>query len=179
MFITKATKTRRVLGSKIALVSALSLSLAAGSAALAAPAQAADTLAPAASAQDSSLSVKGHITAATPYPAGFWGGKRLVAYKGKVFFPSGGHLVQVKQERWERDKWPDHDDYLGTSYFTKHFHNGGWFNFDSTHPLKQTDFGYGDKTEEVYQRVSYRVYKNGHWSHWSTWVYSGTASIHR
>lgn len=180
MFITKATKTHRVLGSRIALVSALSLSLAAGSAALAAPAQAAGSLAPAAaSAQDWSSFVKGHITAATPHKAGFWGGHVQVAYPGKVFFASGGHWVQVKQERWERDKWPDHDDYLGTSYFSKYFHNGGWFHFNSTHPLKRTDFGHGDKTEEVYQRVSYRVYKNGHWSHWSNWVYSGTASIHR
>ena len=64
--------------------------------------------------------------------------------------------MQVKQDRWERDHRPDKDDYLGTSYFTKYFHNGGTFAFNSTHPLKRTDFGYGDKTEEVYQKVSYR-----------------------
>ena len=175
MSITTATKKHRVLRSKIALVSAISLSLAAGSAALAAPAQAAESVTHATSAQSSPLFVSAHITADTPHKG--WGA--WVAYSGKVFFPSGGHRVQVKQERWERDHWPDKDDYLGTSYFNKYFHNGGWFNFKSTHPLKWTDFGYGDRTEEVYHKVSYRVYKNGHWSPWSKWVYSGTASIHR
>ena len=179
MFITKATKTHRALGSKIALVSAVTLSLAAGSAALGAPAQATGSLAPAALAQDSSLFVIGHITAKTPHAVGVSAGKRLVAYPGKVFFASGGHWVQVKQERWENDQWPDSDDYLGTSYFRKYFHNGGTYNFVSTHTLKRTDFGFGDRTEEVYQRVSYRVYKNGHWSPWSKWAYSGTANILR
>ncbi|GAA1259365.1 hypothetical protein [Arthrobacter pascens] len=179
MSITTASKKNRVLRSKIALVSAISLSLAAGSAALAAPAQAADSVTHATSAQSSPLFASAHITADTPYFAGFGAGwKRLVAYPGKVYYPSSG-WVQVKQERWERDHWPDQNDYLGTSYFSKYFHSGGTFTFKSTYPLQRTDFGYGDKTEEVYHRLSYRVYKNGYWSPWSKWVYSDTASIYR
>lgn len=176
MSITTATKTHPALMSKIALVSAISLSLAAGSAALAAPAQAADSVAPVTLEQTSTLFVSEYIRADTPRGFGAdW--KHLVAYPGKVHYPSSG-LVQVKQERWERDHGWDKDDYLGTSHFSKYFHKGGTFTFKSTHPLKQTDFGY-DKSEEVYHKVSYRVYKNGHWSPWSKWVYSGIASIYR
>jgi hypothetical protein len=177
--ITKATKTHRGLRSKAALISAISLSLAAGSAALAVPAQATATVAPAASVQPSSLFVLGHIKAEKPRVVGIVHGTKLVAYEGKVVYPSHG-LVQVKQERWERDQWPDKDDYLGTSYFSKRFNNhGGTLNFREVKPLKRTDFRPGDKTEEVYQRVAYRVFKNGHWSAWSKWVYSDTAHIHR
>ena len=179
MFVTKVLKTHRVLGSKIALVSAVSLSLAAGAAAAATPAQAASAEPTSISAQASSLIITGHITAYGPYevitPAGW---PKFVAYAGKVYIPSHG-LVQVKQERWERDNWPDRDDSLGTSYFSKFLPYGGTFTFKSTHVLKRTDFGIFDRTEEVYQKVSYRVYKNGHWSPWSTPVYSATANIHR
>lgn len=180
MSITKATKTHRVLRSKVALVSAVSLSLAAGSIALVAPAHAAGSVASAPSAQASSLFVLGEITAQKPHFAGFSAsGKKLVAYPGKVFFPSGGHLVQVKQQRWEYDRSPDAHDYLGTSHFTKFIHNKGTFKFRSIHPLERTDFGYGDKTEEVYHKVSFRVFKHGHWSAWSKWEYTGYASIPR
>ncbi|MBT2548149.1 hypothetical protein [Arthrobacter sp. ISL-65] len=179
MFVTKAMKTHRVLGSKIALVSAVSLSLAAGAAAVAAPAQAAGTERPSISSQASSLFITGRITADKPYEAGSpASGPKSVAYAGRVFIPSRG-LVQVKQERWERDQWPDRDDYLGTSYFSKYLPYGGTFTFKGTHVLKRTDFGFWDRTEEVYQKVSYRVYKNGHWSPWSSSVYSSTAIILR
>ena len=179
MSITKATKTHRGLRSKAALISAISLSLAAGSAALAVPAQATDSVAPAASVQPSSLFVLGHITAHKPHFVGFTHeGKKLVAYPGKVFYPSSG-FVQVKQERWEKDQWPDKDDYLGTSIFSKHFNHGGTFHFREIKPLTRTDFRPGDKVEEVYHRVSYRVFKNGHWSSWSKWEYSDVAHIHR
>lgn len=178
MFITKATKTHRGLRSKAVLISAISLSLAAGSAALAVPAQAGSPVAPAASVQPSSLFVSAHLTAYKPYVAGISHGRKLVAYPGKVFYPSSG-FVQVKQERWEKDQWPDKDDHLGTSYFTKRFQNGGTFHFREIKPLTRTDFGFGDRTEEVYHRVSYRVFKNGHWSSWSKWEYSHVAHIHR
>jgi hypothetical protein len=170
VFITKATKTHRTLRSKIALVSAVSLSLAAGSAALAAPAHAAGSVPPTASAQASSLFVTGQVTFQKPYIAGFSAsGKKLVAYSGKVVFPFGGHLVQVRHELWEDDRWPNMDDLLGKSYFSKYVQNDGTFKFKSIHPLIRTD---ADGTEEVYQRVSYRVYKHGQWSAWSKWVYS-------
>jgi hypothetical protein len=97
VFIRKATKTTQVLGSKIALVSALSLSLAAGSAALAIPAQAADSMANAASAQASSSFVKGHVTADTPERM-HRHGRTLVAYRGNVHFRHGSSLVEVKQQ---------------------------------------------------------------------------------
>lgn len=64
----------------------------------------------------------------------------------------------------------------GHRIFGKNINNGGTFAFKSTHPLRRTDL---DRTEEVYQRVSYRVYKNGHSSAWSKWVYSDIARIHR
>jgi hypothetical protein len=128
--------------------------------------------------QPSSLFVSAHLTAYKPYVAGISHGRKLVAYPGKVFYPSSG-FVQVKQERWEKDQWPDKDDHLGTSYFTKRFQNGGTFHFREIKPLTRTDFGFGDRTEEVYHRVSYRVFKNGHWSSWSKWEYSHVAHIYR
>lgn len=173
MFIKKATKNHLVLGPKIALVSALSLSLAAGSVALAAPVQAAGYEGHTASAQALPSFVKGHTTAETP-DGWYRHGHTSVAYRGNVYFPHGSFLVEVLQQQWEYDGGLGKDDYLGTSYFGKYINNGGTFAFKSTHPLKRTDW---DGTEEVYQRVSYRVYRNGHWSAWSKWVYSGTAHI--
>ena len=171
MSITKATKTHRTLRSKIALVSAVSLSLAAGSVALAAPAQAAGSVPQTASAQASSLFLTGQVTFQKPYFAGFTAsGTKLLAYPGKVVFPSGGHLVQVRHQLWEDDWWPNTDDFLGARSFTKYVQNDGTFNFKSIYPLIRTE---SDGTEEVYQRVSYRVYKHGQWSAWSKWVYSG------
>ena len=71
MSITTATKTHPALMSKIALVSAISLSLAAGSAALAAPAEAADSVAPAALEQTSTPTVSEYISADTPRFQGY------------------------------------------------------------------------------------------------------------
>lgn len=179
MVIAKTTKIHQSLRSKVALVSAVSLSLVVGSVAVGAPAHATGSLTSAPSAQASSVYVLGDISARKPHVIHLADGTRLVAYPGKVFFPSGGYWVQVKQERWEKDLWPDADDHLGTTVFTRYIQNTGTYKFRSMLPLKKTDFGYGDKTEEVYHKVSYRVFKNGSWSPWSKWVFSPIASIPR
>jgi uncharacterized protein (DUF2147 family) len=81
--------------------------------------------------------------------------------------------IELYDQRWEEDDGPD--DYLGDW--------SGYHYFDHedtrTFHIKRTapDTEHGD--EEVYHRVTYRVYYDGHWSDWKDWKYSRVECVYQ
>jgi hypothetical protein len=149
---TKSHTVRR----KVALLTAIGLGAVAAPFALAAPAQAAGT---------------------TPLRPVFAGhnssGVKLVDYQIQVRCNTDRY-VNITQERWEEDDWPNGDDHLGTSTFSRHLNQySGTVTIHNVRTLVDGEIG----NEEVYQKVSFQEGSNGVWSPYTGWYYSGVTSM--
>jgi hypothetical protein len=147
---------------KLALLLALGLGAAAVPVALAAPAQANTT------------SYGCAVTPLQPVFAGFnSAGVKLVDYRIQVRCYSDRY-VNISQERWEEDDWPNGDDYLGTSYFSRHLNYwSGPVTISNVRTLVNGEIG----NEEVYQKVRWQEGSNGVWSPYSGWKSSAVTSM--
>ncbi|WP_120522375.1 hypothetical protein [Arthrobacter celericrescens] len=86
---------------------------------------------------------------------------------------SGSRSLYIQQERWESDGWPNPDDYLGTSYFSKYLSAGTSTTIHNYRTLVDGEIGY----EEVYQKIRFKVGSGGVWSGWTGWHTSSQLSI--
>jgi hypothetical protein len=151
MSISPTTRTRSA-RAKIALVPALSVSLFAGSVAMAAPAQANDD------------SIRG-CTVKPLKPTderGNW-----VNFRISVTCDGGRRTVHIRQIRYEADR--GRDTRLGDDYFVRHLDRNDHCKIeDSLDQVKQNLDRQG--SEEVYHVVSFAVENgDGDLSHWSDW----------
>lgn len=162
MSMTAGTKKSRPSRAKVALVSAMTLGLAAGGVALAAPAQAAAT------------NYACTVTPLKPVFAGFnSSGTKLVDYQIQVRCYNN-RSVYIEQQRWESDDWPNGDDHLGTSTFSRHLNQySGTVTISNIRTLVDGEIG----NEEVYQKVSFQEGSGGVWSPYTGWYYSGVTSM--
>jgi hypothetical protein len=145
---------------RIALVSAISLGLAAVPLALGVPAQAASN----ACSVTPQKPVYSHDNA---------NGVKVLNYKIKVYC-ARARVLEIYQQRWEDDDWPNDDDHLGTTYWTnQHFAAGESYVYNNYRTLVDGEVG----NEEMYQLVNFREGVDGLWSSWSGWMKSGTLSI--
>ncbi len=109
----------------------------------------------------------------TPIFAGFnTAGTKLINYRVSVTC-TGGRSVEITQERWESDGWPNPDDHLGTSTFNRTFSVTGSTTISNVRTLVDGELG----NEEVYQKVRFRVTSNGVTSPWTGWHSSAQLSI--
>jgi hypothetical protein len=157
-----AKKSRTGRRGKAAMVAALGLGMVAAPFALAAPAQAAGT------------SYACSVTPLRPAFAGFnSSGVKLVDYQIQVHCNTDRY-INITQERWEEDDWPNGDDHLGTSYFSRHLNQySGTVTIHNVRTLVDTEIG----NEELYQKVSFQEGSNGVWSPYTGWHYSGVTSM--
>ena len=158
MSITPTMKTRST-RAKIALVPILSLGLLGGSVAMAAPAQA-------------DQSIRG-CTVKPLKPSderGIW-----VNFKISVKCEDGKRTVHIKQKRYEADR--GRDTFLGDDYFkrdlNRHDRSKTINSFDQVRRNLDRRGG-----EEVYHVISFAVEKdNGRLSDWSDWKKSETLRL--
>ena len=157
-----AKKSRTGRRGKAAMVAALGLGMVAAPFALAAPAQAAGT------------SYACSVTPLRPAFAGFnSSGVKLVDYQIQVHCNTDRY-INITQERWEEDDWPNGDDHLGTSYFSRHLNQySGTVTIHNVRTLVDGEIG----NEEIYQKVSFQEGSNGVWSPYTGWYYSGVTSM--
>ena len=162
MSMTAGTKKSRPSRAKIALVSAMTLGLAAGGVALAAPAQAATT------------NYACQVVPLKPIFAGFnSSGTKLVDYRINVYC-AANRSVYIDQQRWESDDWPNGDDHLGNSAFSRYLGPvNGWHTIHNVRTLTNTEIG----NEEVYHKVRHQEGASGVWSPFTGWTGSGTTSM--
>ncbi|MEK0156299.1 hypothetical protein [Arthrobacter oryzae] len=155
MSITTPTKSR-AFGTRVALISAVSLGLIGGPVALAVPA-------------DASTSLRGcTVNPLKPTDAG----KNLAEFKIRIDC-NGNKTVDVRQKRFEKDRH-GRDDKLGNFEwkkleFDKHDGRVTVSTRDSVHRDKGRD--------RVYQEVSFRVKSGNNWSDWTKWERSDVAVI--
>ena len=81
--------------------------------------------------------------------------------------------VTVHQRRYEDDRAPDADDYLGATVFVRNFGGSGTKTASTLLTLRNTEKG----NEEVYQRVQFQVTSNGVTSPWTSWQNSPLLTI--
>ena len=156
---TKKSHTAR---RKVALLTAIGLGAVAAPFALAAPAQAAGT---------------NYACTVTPLRPVFAGhnsaGVKLVDYQIQVRC-STDRYVNITQQRWEEDDWPNGDDHLGTSTFSRHLNQySGTVTIHNVRTLVDGEIG----NEEIYQKVSFQEGSNGVWSPYTGWYTSGVTSM--
>ncbi|MEV7134041.1 hypothetical protein AB0N24_14235 [Arthrobacter sp. NPDC093128] len=150
------TPTKSPLGTRFALISAVSLGLIGGPVALAVPA-------------DASTSLRGcTVDPLKPTDAG----KNVAEFKIRIHC-NGNKVVDVRQKRFEKDRHGK-DDKLGD--FT--WRNLDFGRHDDHTTVSKKDWIDKDKGKDrVYQEVSFRV-KSGHnWSDWTKWERSDVATI--
>ena len=155
-------KSRPSRRGKAAVVAALGLGMVAAPFALAAPAQAAGT---------------SYACSVTPLKPVFAGhnssGVKLVDYRIQVYCNTDRY-INITQERWEQDDWPNGDDHLGTSYFSRHLNQySGTVTISNVRTLVNGEIG----NEEVYHKVRFQEGSNGVWSPYTGWYYSGVTSM--
>jgi hypothetical protein len=162
MSMTAGTPKSRPSRAKVALVSAMTLGLAAGGVALAAPAQAATTNNPST------------VAPLKPVFAGFnSSGTKLVDYQINVYCNSN-RSVYIEEQRWESDDWPNGDDHLGNSAFSRYLGPAnGWHTIHNVRTLVDTEIG----NEEVYHKVRHQEGAGGVWSPFTGWKSSATTSM--
>jgi hypothetical protein len=162
MFNASPSKTSRPSARKLAMIAALGLGMVAAPFALAAPAQAAGT------------SYACSVTPLKPVFAGFnSSGVKLVDYRIQVRCYSDRY-INITQERWEDDDWPNPDDHLGTSYFSRHLnYASGLVTISNVRTLVNTEIG----NEEVYQKIKWQEGSNGIWSAYTGWRTSASTSM--
>ena len=162
MFKSSVTKKSHPVRRKLALLSVIGLGLASVPVALAAPAQA---------------SVTNYACSVTPLKPVFAGfnssGVKLVDYRIQVRCYSDRY-INITQERWEDDDWPNPDDYLGTSYFSRHLnYASGLVTISNVRTLVNGELG----NEEVYQKTRWQEGSNGIWSAYTGWRSSSSTSM--
>ena len=162
MFNASNTKKSHPVRRKVALLTAIGLGAVAAPFALAAPAQAAGT---------------NYACSVTPLRPVFAGhnsaGVKLVDYRVQVYC-STDRYINITQERWEEDDWPNGDDHLGTSYFSRHLNQySGTVTISNIRTLVDGEIG----NEEVYQKVRFQEGSNGVWSPYTGWYNSGVTSM--
>jgi hypothetical protein len=162
MFKASDNKKSNPLRRKLAVLSVIGLGMASVPVALAAPAQA---------------SVTNYACSVTPLKPIFAGfnssGVKLVDYRIQVRCYSDRY-VNITQERWEEDDWPNGDDHLGTSYFSRHLnYASGYVTISNIRTLVDGDIG----NEEVYQKIRWQEGSNGVWSPYTGWKYSASTSM--
>jgi hypothetical protein len=162
MSMTTGTKKSRPARAKIAVVAAMTLGLAGGSLAMAAPSQAATT------------NYNCTVTPLKPVFAGFnSSGTKLVDYQIQVRC-SSDRYVYIEQQRWESDGWPNGDDHLGNSAFSRHLNAySGTVTIHNVRTLVNTEIG----DEEVYHQVRHQEGTGGVWSPFTGWRNSATTSM--
>ncbi|WP_454699583.1 hypothetical protein [Arthrobacter humicola] len=156
MSITTQTKSRP-LGTRFALISAVSLGLIGGPVALAVPA-------------DAATSLRGcTVDPLKPTDAG----KNVAEFKIRIHC-NGNKVVDVRQKRFEKDR-QGRDDKLGntTEWKRLEFDRG-----DRRITLsKKADIDKDRNKDRVYQEVSFRVKSGNNWSDWTKWERSEVARI--
>jgi hypothetical protein len=162
MSMTTGTKKSRPARAKIAAVAAMTIGLAGGSLAMAAPSQAAAT------------NYACTVVALKPIFAGFnSSGTKLVDYRINVYC-AADRYVYIEQQRWESDGWPNGDDHLGNSAFSRHLNSSnGWHTIHNVRTLVNTEIG----DEEVYHQVRHQEGAGGVWSPFTGWSNSPTTSM--
>ena len=153
---------------RIALVPLLSMSLLAGSAAIAAPAL----------ANDGRHDERHGCSVEPRNPEKLHGKWVDFSIKVKCDDKDAKRTVHIRQLRYEDEKGPRRtDDFLGRSHFIEEFKN----NKDDTRIIHSVDKVRNldhRGSEEVYHVVSFRVQKgNGNWSDWTKWEESNTVKI--
>jgi hypothetical protein len=153
MSITPTIKSRST-RAKIALVPVLSLGLLGGSVAMAAPAQADD-------------SIRG-CTVKPLKPTDERG--RWVNFKISVKCDDGRRTVHIRQKLYEADR--GRDTKFGDDYITRRVNRDDRY-INSRHDVPRNLDRRG--SEEVYHVISFAVeYDNGRLTHWSDWKKSET-----
>lgn len=156
MSITTPTKSRPF-GTRLALVSAVSLGLIGGPVALAVPA-------------DASTSLRGcTVNPLKPTDAG----KNLAEFKIRIDC-NGNKTVDVRQKRFEKDR-NGRDDKLGDTTEWKRLD----FDRHDDHITvsKKANVDKDRGKDRVYQEVSFRVKNGNNWSDWTKWERSDVATI--
>lgn len=85
----------------------------------------------------------------------------------------GQPLLYIQQQRWEDDSWPNGDDYLGGTDFSRYLSAGTSTTIHNYRTLVDGEIGY----EEVYQKVRFKVGSGGVWSGYTGWQNSAILSI--
>jgi hypothetical protein len=166
MSITSPARDRRSIAARLALVSTVSLGLVAGPIAVAAPAMA-----------DYVSNRDCKVKAVKPHPYTHYGHK-YVNFKIRIDCEKD-RKVQVRQQLWEQDYGRDRDDRLDDRRrFEKWVDKDYDVVIDSKHRLRNTE-ARGDRHEEVYHMVSYRVKDGNGWTQWSDWHVSKVVSVRR
>lgn len=116
------------------------------------------------------------VTPLKPVFAGFnSSGVKLLDYKISVTC-SADRTANITQKRYDQD-WPDADDLLGTSTFTRSFgSSGGSTTISNVRTVVDTDPF--DAYEEDYQQVHFSVTSNGVTSPYTSYQSSAVLSIH-
>ncbi|NYD77326.1 hypothetical protein [Arthrobacter cupressi] len=81
--------------------------------------------------------------------------------------------LYIQQQRWEDDSWPNGDDYLGGTDFSRYLSAGTSTTIHNYRTLVDGELGY----EEVYQKVRFKVGSGGVWSGYTGWQNSAVLSI--
>jgi hypothetical protein len=162
MFKASDNKKSSSLRRKLALLSVIGLGMASVPVAFAAPAQA---------------SVTNYACSVTPLKPIFAGhnssGVKLVDYRIQVRCYSDRY-INITQQRWEEDDWPNGDDHLGTSYFSRHLNNAsGYVTISNVRTLVNGEIG----NEEVYHQIQWQEGTGGVWSPYTGWRYSASTSF--
>lgn len=149
------TPTKSPLGTRFALISAVSLGLIGGPVALAVPANAATSL-------------RG-CTVDPLKPTDERNNRADFRIKIDC---NGKKVVEVRQKRFEKDRH-GRDDFLGRSEFKEKFdrHDGRVI----IHSKDRVDKDRGK--DRVYHEVSFRVKTGNNWSDWTKWERSHVATI--
>ena len=113
------------------------------------------------------------VTPSKPFFDGFnTSGVKQVRYRVTIKCDAN-RTVTVLQRRYEDDRAPDADDYLGATVFVRNFGGSGTKTASTLVSLRNTEAG----NEEVYQRVRFQVTSNGVTSPWTSWQNSPILSI--
>lgn len=100
-------------------------------------------------------------------------GVKVINYKISVYCAKERYL-NIEQQRWEEDDWPNDDDYIGGTYWeNEHFVAGESYVYDNKRTLVDGEVG----NEELYQRVAFQEGLSDIWSPWSGWMQSGILDI--
>jgi hypothetical protein len=82
--------------------------------------------------------------------------------------------VYIEQQRWESDDWPNGDDHLGNSSFSRTVgYYSGIVTIHNVRTLTNTEIG----NEEVYHKVRHQEGAGGVWSPFTGWTSSSTTSM--
>lgn len=162
MSIAHSPKKSRNFRTRLAAVAAVGLGLATVPIALAAPAQAATS---------------NYACVQTPLKPIFSGfnqnGTKLIDYRIQVHC-SQARWVNIEQERWESDSWPNPDDFLGRTSFRRYLvPANGTVTLHNVRTLVDTEIG----DEEVYQKTRHQEGFGGVWSPYTGWKQTAELSI--